>query len=210
MGGQLPRGIVLESFDGPAQLKVLEEAKTSLLNDETLQAELRNEFGACFRDLNVVVIPAWKMDSVDNNEVLGITIDGWRQATTARGELDVGGFTLRDRPLSASVTVDGRPRIVLNPKAFETAASLRVTLYHELLHAMNIPGFYPWPLTFAQNDLIYLPRYRAFLRREGLGVWTEVRTWVLAVLVPWFIAGLIARPLRAYAINHRHRTQLRM
>lgn len=195
-------GIVVELFDTDKQKQAIEEARDSLLKDEELQSVLRDKFGVSFRDLDVVVIPAWKMDTPDNIKQIGITIDGWRQASTAKGETNVGGFTLRDRPTDTKPsTLDGRPRIVINPKAFESEKTLRLIVFHELLHAMNVPGFYPWPLTFAQNDLTYLKEYRHFVKRAGLEAWDgwdETRTWVLAVFVPWLICAQLTRQLWIY------------
>jgi len=195
-------GIVVELFDNDKQKKSIEEARDSLLKDEELQSVLREKFGISFRDLDVVIVPAWRMDTPDNIEQIGITIDGWRQASTAKGETNVGGFTLRDRPTDAKpTTLDGRPRIVINPKAFESEKALRLIVFHELLHAMNVPGFYPWPLTFAQNDLTYLKEYRYFVktaRLEGWDGWDETRTWVLAVFVPWLICGQLIRQICKY------------
>lgn len=188
-------GIVFKLFDVEPTRK-LEKAKESLVNDSALQAELINKFGVCFRDLDVIVAPAWVLPN--DNEQLGITPEGWKQAKLAKGESDVGGLTLRNQPSQKPVTIDGRPRIVLNPNAFQSAETLRLVLFHELLHALNVPGVYPWPLTFAQNDLTYLPEYRAFIWREGLEGWDESRTWVLAVVVPWLIGFRLARRVRYY------------
>jgi len=202
--GKPQDGIEFKLF-GDAQLKRLQEAKAILFDDNALQSELQNEFGASFHDVNAVVIPSWEMNP-DNNELIGITTDGWRQATTAKGEVDVGGFTLRDRPFRTLVTLDGRPRLVLNPKAFESPKMLRLTLFHELLHAMNVPGFYPWPFTFAQNDLTYLEEYRAYVKREGLEGWHEASIWVLAVLVPWLITAWLGKLIWNYRKSQRQAT----
>jgi hypothetical protein len=199
---QKKSGIVVELFDTDKQRKSIEEARDSLLKDEELQSVLREKFGVSFRDLDVVIMPAWKMDTPYNIDQIGITIDGWRQASTAKGETNVGGFTLRDRPTDAKpTTLDGRPRIFINPKAFESEKTLRLIVFHELLHSMNVPGFYPWPLTFAQNDLTYLKEYRYFVKRAGLegwDGWDETRTWVLAVFVPWLICGQLIAQIRKY------------
>jgi hypothetical protein len=199
---QTKSGIVVELFDTDKQKQSIEDARDSLLKDEELQSVLYQKFGVSFRDLDVVIIPAWKMDTPDNIEQLGITINGWRQASTAKGEANVGGFTLRDRPTDARpTTLDGRPRIVINPKAFESEKALQLVVFHELLHAMNVPGFYPWPLTFAQNDLTYLEEYRHLVKRGGLEAWDgwdETRTWVLAVFVPWLICALLIRQIWIY------------
>jgi hypothetical protein len=192
---QLDPGITFKFFNDE-QSKRLNSIAASLLEDEQLQSELMQSFGVSFRGLNVVVVPAWHMDTPDNDEPIGITLEGWKEASTSKGGLDVGGAVLRDRPSKQRITIDGRPRIMLNPKAFESTETLRLTLFHELLHAMNIPGFYPSALTFAQNDLTYLPEYRSFVRRKNLEGWNELRIWTLAVFVPFLIFLLIARRYR--------------
>ncbi len=202
---QVPDGIVFELFDTDVEFKQLEETKAALLSDDALQKDLRDSFGASFQEVNAVVVPAWKLQTSDNNDVIGITMDGWRQAVTAKGEVDVGGFTLRDRPGRVACTLDGRPRLVLNPKAFESARMLRLTLFHELMHAINVPGFYPSPVTFAQNDLTYLPEYRAYVKQQKLEGWDEWIIWALAVFMPALISALLAKRLvqlrRALALS---------
>lgn len=187
-----PSGIIFWMF-GEKPLRTLEEAKESLLRDDALQTKLKEKFGTSFRELNVVIVPAWAMDTTANNEQIGITYAGWKEATGAKGDSDVGGFTLRDRPGLKQITVDGRPRIVLNPVCFQDRNSLRLTLFHELLHAMNVPGDYPSRVTFAQNDLIYLPEYTEFVNQENLDGHREAIIWVLAVLIPAFILALLVR-----------------
>lgn len=181
------------------QSRMLEEALNSLQGDEMLQTELKHKFGISFRDLNVVVIPAWQTYTTDNNYIVGLTDYGWREARAARVESDVGGFTVRDRPLVNPVTIDGTPRIVLNPEAFRSTKALRLTLFHEMFHAMNVPGYYPSRFTFAQTDLTYLPEYRNFVKREQLEEFKEFKLWLLAVFIPALICLLCVR--RALALR---------
>lgn len=185
-------GIVFKLFDEETTKK-LEATKDSLINDTELQDELQKTFGMSFRELNAVVVPSWKLISKDNNGLVGVTDDGWIEARKAIGEPDVGGITLRNKPNARKWTEDGTPRIVLNTAAF---GNLRLTLFHELLHAMNVPAFYPSPVTFAQNDLTYLPQYRNFVHRAHLDYWHEPKIWFLAVGVPILILFLLFLRLR--------------
>jgi hypothetical protein len=200
--GNQEHRIVFQLFDDKVR-KTLEATRDSLLNDDSLQSELKAKFGVSFRELDVVVIPAWE-NTPDNIDLVGVTQDGWKEATKVKGYSDVGGVTVRDKPILSKRTVDGRPRIVLNPCAFQ---NLRLTLFHELIHAMNVPAYYPSPLTFAQNDLIYLPEYREIVRREHLDEWREIKIWTFAVIVPALLFGLIIRrfvKLRARLRRHAH------
>jgi hypothetical protein len=181
-------GIIFQLFDDKVRNN-LEATRDALLNDDSLQSELEEKFGMSFRELDVVIVPAWE-NSPDNNALIGITYDGWKEATKVKGFSDVGGVTIRDKPQLSKRTVDGRPRIVLNPCAFQ---NLRLTLFHELLHAMNVPAYYPSSLTFAQNDLIYLSEYREIVSRERLDEWHEIKIWAFAVGVPALLFWLIVR-----------------
>jgi hypothetical protein len=185
-------GIIFKLFSDN-QKRHLEAARDILLNDEALDNELRQKFKISLRDLNVVVVPAWQMDTTDNNQLIGISDQGWRDANVAKGEPDVGGCTLRERPGFSAITDDGRPRIVLNPKAFEKDRTIRLTLFHELLHAMNVPGYYPSKLTFAQNDLTYLPEYRAYVRQHQLDGWYQYNVLLFGVGVPLLLFLLVLR-----------------
>ncbi|HLL14618.1 MAG TPA: hypothetical protein VK388_06115 [Pyrinomonadaceae bacterium] len=187
-----PSGIVFRMFS-EKPLRTLEEVKESLLKDQALQSELKEKFGISFHELKVVIVPAWALITIDNNDQIGITYAGWKESNSAKGDSDIGGFTLRDKGGLPQITLDGRPRIVLNSVSFQDRNSLRLTLFHELLHAMNVPGDYPSKITFAQNDLVYLPEYRAFVNREKLDGYRETTIWFLAVLIPALILILLVR-----------------
>lgn len=191
------RAIEFQLFD-EAQVTALQNATSFILVDDSLQRELQLAFGRSLRDVTAVVVPSWRINS-GNLDLLGITNEGWQSIQTKRsGGLDllqtsltdVGGYTLRERPHTPAVTLDGRPRIVLNLSAFESAAKLRLVLFHELLHAMNIPGYQPPWYAFAHNDLTYLPLYRDYVRRSGFRRFDEYMVWILAVITPW-IASLM-------------------
>src|SRR5260370_27282765 len=177
----VPDGVTYELFAPDVQAH-LKRTVDSFLNDDSLQEELKNEFGTSFRDISVVVIPSWEIDTPVNNDVVGITMAGWQQAEKTKGTEYVGGYTLRERPNEMSVTVDGRPRIVLNPSAFQSERALKLTLFHEFLHAMNIQGVNPPFFCFAQDDLRYLREYRDEVSRQGLIRGTEILIWDFAVI----------------------------
>jgi hypothetical protein len=198
-GMESPRGIIdISGFD-IRQMQILKDATQSLVSDEQLQRELINSFGTSFRDIDVMIVPGWQLNSADSSELMGITVEGWLISRHADGESNIAAFTLRERPNQIPVTFDGNPRVVLNVSAFQSPDILRFTLFHELLHAMNVPGFVPSRLAFAQDDLTYLPEYRNFINKSGIGFWHEALIWGVAVVTPWlifFVFGLYVLKLR--------------
>lgn len=173
-----PEGIVpLGPFTSEERL-MLDNATNFLKDDESLQKDLLSKFGVTFRDLNAVIIPEWEMKSV-NAEMLGITRAGMEDAYAQEPwGFDVGGITVRDRGGLAPATSDGRPRIALNLWSFNSTKELRSALFHEMLHAINVPGYRPLCVSrshgapvcavLAQSDLVYLPEYRNFRDRAKL------------------------------------------
>jgi hypothetical protein len=179
--------------ESQTQLKLVQDARDDLLSDEELQKEIKDRFGVSFREIGVVILPSWKIFFQNNNERAGITLEGWKIAKPTVGSPFVRGFTLHDQPGAPQRTKDERARIVLNAKAFQSAGTMRLTLLHELLHAINVPGRDPWPPSFAQNDLTYLPEYRALVKKKGLDGWDESLIWLLAVVAPGLIFVFLAR-----------------
>jgi hypothetical protein len=172
------------------QRQALENAKQFLLSDQELQKELNEKFGFSFQDINAVVVPGWQLHNSSNRMLVGLTEISWNALGDLPGDPNVPGFTLRDRDPRLLIAYDGRPRVVLNLAAFHSQNMLRWVLFHELLHAMNIPAHNPPKYVRLQSDLTYLPLYRSFIRKAGLGGWYEVWIWLLCVCAPWTI-GLI-------------------
>jgi hypothetical protein len=177
-------GIVFEpSLFTENQRRSLQDARHFLLGDSSLQKELLEEFGVSFQDIDALVVPSWEMRNDQNSEKVGLTPDGWRVAKNYFRELNAMGFTIRDSGTEL-LSYDGRPRIVLTPEAFRSAKTLRLTLFHEFLHAMNVPGYTPSRFSILQNDLTYLPEYRSFIGRTGLEGWRQTAIWSLGVFTP--------------------------
>lgn len=170
-----------------SQIAIITNALRILTSDQSLQRDLEKSLGHSFLEIKVEIIPSWELDE-STNDMLGVTREGWQLALAQTGKSDVRGFTLRDRQGSPRVTIDGRPRIALNPTAFGSEETLRLTLVHELFHAMNVPGVAPSRFTFAQDDLTYLPEYRSFLQRSGLEGNRQYLIWLLAVIMPWTVS----------------------
>src|SRR5437763_10659134 len=70
-------GIVFDTFFNAKEQEQLKAAKDFLLNDERLQNDLEQSFGASFANLDAVVIPAGQMHYI-NSERLGITDESWK------------------------------------------------------------------------------------------------------------------------------------
>lgn len=187
-------GVVIEHF-GEGMKPLVEAQKNAVLNDESLSAEFSQRFGVNFRNMDAVVIPSWELANIAPED-LGISNYGRQVASRSIGSPNILAFTLKNQPGQEAETTDSRPRVVLNPKAFQSEKTLRIALFHELLHAMNFPSNDPWPPTFAQNDFTYLSEYRSYERRAGLDGWREEFIWILAVCIPLMLAfGLAEKVL---------------
>ncbi len=178
------QGIVIFPLFADDQLSKLAQARDFLLQDQTLEAELERAYGVSLRDVNALVIPAWHLNSY-NQELLGLTPEGWAAVRQSSGGFSYSGSIIRDSRLGRQLTIDGTPRIALNIYAFRSDQTLRLTLFHELLHAMNVPGYYPTRLNFTQSDLTYLPLYRSFVARSGLETKSEAEIRIFLIFLPW-------------------------
>lgn len=185
--------------------RMLEVAIPFLRDDEALQNNLQETFGASFKDLNAVVIPEREMTELIH-QTLGITTEGIRDAYAQEPwGFQVGGLTVRDRGGLAQATFDGRPRIALNPWSFKSQKALRSALFHEMLHALNVPGYTPLcvrrpgrrPLcaVLAQNDLVYLREYRAFRERAELKGFHDKGIYLVLVGLLVLFIGCVRRLL---------------
>jgi hypothetical protein len=186
--------VIDKNYFTPMQYKAITKETRSLTADEDTLPYFRTSLG----EVHAVIFPAWMIEKPEDFKDFGITKEGVSSAP-AVASADVAGdslvpaFTLRDRPEQRDrVTEDGWPRIALNLSAFESEETLRLTLFHELLHAGNIPGYSPSRFTIFQNDLTYLPEYRGYVAREGLEGWREWRLWGWWVFAPWGVSVLLA------------------
>lgn len=161
------RGLVFDSLFGKANLLRLERAKQSLLSDRIFEAEFKRKYGVSLQDVNALVISDLHISNPDNKMRFGFMELGWRECRKINGSLNVGGYTVRDTVVR-QMTEDGTPRIILSLKAFSSDAKLRQVLFHEMLHALNVPGHHPSRFNFKRSDLVYLPEYREFLERAKL------------------------------------------
>lgn len=161
------RGLVFHSLFGEANRIRLERAKQFLLGDKIFEEKFKRKYGVSLQDVNALVIPDWHMNNPDNQGQFGFMDTGWTECKKITGKLSVGGYTIRDTVVRQA-TVDGTPRILISYKAFRSDEKLRQTLFHEMLHALNVPKHYPSRINFTRSDLVYLPEYREFLERTGL------------------------------------------
>ena len=200
------RGITFYSpFFHEKELRMLETAKNALLSDQDLQAQLTRDFGSSFAEVNAFILPAWKLHNDWNRDVIGVTKSGREGILSPAGDPNILGFTMRDRhDVPIQLTTDGTPRVALNLEAFKSQNMLQLTLYHELLHALNVPSHEPPKITLLQTDLTYLESYRNYVNNRGLGSSGERWIWVLGVCAPWFIFLVALR----HVIGERRRKRV--
>lgn len=187
------RGIIFYSpLFNEKQVKLLETAKDALMRDLALQSQLRNDFGHSFDEVNAFFVPAWELHNPWNQDVVGLTKVGWFGIKAHAGDPNILGFTMRDRQnIPMQLTIDGTPRVALNLEAFVSAHTLQLTVYHELLHAANVPAYDPPRVTLLQTDLTYLPQYRDYIHQTGLDDGREQRIWLVIVFAPWTVCLLV-------------------
>jgi hypothetical protein len=134
----------------------------------------------------------WSTKVQDNWKEAGITDHArWTDVQDAFHQKDAKAVTVRERQGFPQMTLDGIPRIVVKYQAFASITTLRKTVFHELLHSLNLPGYrYKTTIpgvgeieyTAAQDDMCYLPEYRWYVSKENL--------WLLEECIPG--AGFIA------------------
>jgi hypothetical protein len=188
-----PFKITFHPLFNDKQKQMLEAARVEILRDQKFQDTLEGLFQTCFRHASVVVIPAWHMHNSANYEWMGIPRASGLAASVHAGDPTIEGFTIRDRyPNEAQRTIDGIPRIALNLEAFQSTKTLQLTLFHELLHGLNIPGHEPLgPINQFQNDLTYLPEYRIFVSQTRLDGWREYKINA-GVALFWLALAIVA------------------
>lgn len=143
-----------------------------VLTDGDLDRKLKDQFETSLRDVKVVVAPIWKRDDPDYLKKNGITLEGEEDVDKSSKSCDIGAATVRDKVGVKQKTVDGIPRIVFNPNALADESWTRRVVFHEMMHAMNLPGYYA-PFGRAQTDLTYLPEYCWFVGKAKLGSFSE-------------------------------------
>jgi hypothetical protein len=179
---------IMKDHFSQTQHDMIAEATKSLVDDDDTVPYFRTSL----KEVRAVIFPAWMVVKREGYEDFGITPEGARNAPVIAGKRGVDALTLRDRhDLPYQVTNDGRPRIAINLSAFGSSETLRLTIFHELLHAGNVPGYVPGWREYLQNDLKYLPEYRSYIAREGLEGWQEWKLWVWWVWTPWGVGILI-------------------
>ncbi len=181
-----PPGIQIHERFNDNEERWIRQEIDGLKSDMRLREELRNQLGFTFDDLHVEVVPAWEM-TLMNGEFFGVTPEGWKDADDNRAwGFNVKGLTVRERHgRSRRATDDGRPRIALHPWSFRSRKTLRLALFHELLHSLNVPGYKASSLTRVQSDLAYLPLYRSYVKRHRLN--SSLDDKVIAL----FLTGLL-------------------
>jgi len=181
------------------QVELLDDARKFLLNDPELNEIVEKRFLGSLKDQQIVIAPFWETDNQGYSEVLGLTKDfGWSDFEEAYNDCHVGATTIREKPqTNHQKTLDGRPRIILKATAFESKRSIRLALFHEMLHAVNIPGYEYKPelpligkikVTLTQTDLTYLAEYRLFARKADLYRWDD---YILGLLTLVFVTAFV-------------------
>ncbi|HXQ71050.1 MAG TPA: hypothetical protein VN844_11210 [Pyrinomonadaceae bacterium] len=146
--------------------------------------------------VGAVVALSWETDNQGYAEVIGITRQGgWTDFKEATKSCAIGATTIRDRPGVDQRTLDGTPRIVLNPNALAYSNWTKFVVFHEMLHAMNIPA-YSLPLAWVQTDLTYLEEYRWYVEKNNLGTWNDYICWGFTVFLGIISLVLFRRYLR--------------
>lgn len=148
------------------------KALSFVLADNELDQKLKAQFETSVRNVKVVVAPIWTRDDPDYLEKNGITFDGEVDVDKSSKSCDIGAATVRDKFGVPQKTADGIPRIVLNPNALADESWTRHVVFHEMMHAMNLPGYYA-PVALVQTDLTYLPEYCWFVGKAKLGSFSE-------------------------------------
>ena len=174
----------------------LETTRTDILKDAELRQKLQSKFETNLDSVGAVVALSWETDNQGYAEVIGITRKGgWSDFKEATKSCAIGATTIRDRPGVDQRTLDGTPRIVLNPNALAYSNWTKFVVFHEMLHAMNIPA-YSLPLAWVQTDLTYLEEYRWYVEKNDLGTWNDYICWGFTVFLGIFSLELFRRYLR--------------
>jgi hypothetical protein len=188
-GKERPHGLAVSPFFSGVQRRAIQKTFEELASNEALNSELaRGLDGVSLRDISAEVLPEWEVRRIDTAERFGLTKEAWRAFMRHETPFQLG-YTLRDTDSDPHVTLDGTPKIILGPQSFVNEQTLHRVLFHELLHALNVPGYRPSPLAILQDDFAYLPVYRRIVSEEGLDAQVDYFIWFAAVLLPLFLAA---------------------
>lgn len=190
MGKKDGEGIqVLKDLFSKRQQAQLDLAIRHLLSNEAARKALEERFGTSLHELDAVIIPAGDILIEELDEDLGITPITREMYRDAVGDPDYDAFTARDHADAEGFTDDGRPRIILNQSVFGTQQRLKRQLFHEALHALNVPKH---DVSHIRHDLFYLQEYREAAKLFGREDKDEdFKTWVCFVIAP-FAAAVIS------------------
>jgi hypothetical protein len=193
--GQEPEtGIVIGESFGKFTEAIKREV-SDLQHQGEINDYLRDKFGVSLDKADVVILPSWVLYKPEYNpdelKEIGLTEQGWENAKVHAGEPNVPGYTIRDRfSNEKQLTLSGKPRIFLNEDAFlQSQQGLRLTIFHELLHGINIPG-HPLPAwrNRGQTDLDYLPAYHWCISHARLRDDHEFPIWTFVII--FFVLGV--------------------
>lgn len=177
-------------------LTKLEATRTDILRDGELRQKLQSQFETDLDHVSAVIALSWETDNQGYCEEIGITRQGgWSDFKEATKSCAIGATTIRDRPNVTQRTLDGTPRIVLNPNALAYSNWTKFVVFHEMLHAMNIPA-YSLPVAWVQTDLTYLEEYRWYVEKNNLGTWNDYICWGFTFFLGTISLILFVRYLR--------------
>lgn len=208
-------------FFSPEKADEVKRARENVVKDEELAKLLSEKFQLTApAEVSAVFVPLAEMKTRENCDHTGIQPTAWEEIDDAKSD-NPEGITIRDKGTDEVKTVDGIPRIFLTSKAFDwPPQSLQRTVAHELLHAMNIPGYRwsiklpglkkPVPLTVWQNDLGYLAEYRWYVRKAGLETCDQTVIWAfITILLVSFAINAIALLRHFRQLRHFRHSRLR-
>jgi hypothetical protein len=174
----------------------LDTTRSLILDDGELRQKLQEQFGTNLDSVGALVTLTWETDNPGYCEQIGITRQGgWIDFKEATKSCAIGATTIRDRPYVTQRTLDGTPRIVLNPNALAYSNWTRFVVFHEMMHAMNIPAYSP-KFAWVQTDLTYLKEYRWYVDKNNLGTWNDYICWGFTLLFCTTSLVLFVRYLR--------------
>ena len=179
-------GIRISTLFNDTQHAALNRITKGLMSDPEAVNYFKNTLGVSLENVSAVIIPGWHTLNDANDGPFGLTEAGGDAARTSAGDVNVEGFTLRDRcDFRKEITLTGTPRVAINLRAFDSEAVLKLTIMHELLHALNVPGYRVFRFTVLQTDLTYLPEYRDYVASHSMEGSRQMKLWLNWVCAPW-------------------------
>lgn len=180
------------------QQNMVAEAYAFVMSDADAQRWFFDRFQTSLKDVKVIVLYSWKLTESDYLEDSGITRgEGWNAFLEADNDPSVSATTIREKPDGKGVkTLTGTPVIILKPQAFASPQSIRFYLFHELVHALNIPAY-----RHTVNDALKIPAYRDPVNVPVIGTLVLTRDQTdLAYLqeYQWFVAKHGLRSMDSY------------